>query len=86
MMNQYAPQPMTLSRRGRRELAWRLRHERGWTLARIGHRLGVKPAAVSGMLRRAAIAKLSLDTTQTVPHRVTVRRVRAMSLSSIFQA
>jgi len=36
-----------------RQLAWKLRHERGWTLRQIARRLGVKPPAVSRLLARA---------------------------------
>ena len=54
-----APDPTdtTLSRRSRRELAWTLRHRRGWEMARIGTRLGVKAAAVSRLLRREAAVR-----------------------------
>jgi hypothetical protein len=85
-MSERNAQPMTLGRRGRRDLAWALRHERGWTLERIGRRLGVKTAAVSRLLARATIAGPPLSAMKAAPRRIAVRRVRVMSLSSVFHA
>jgi IS30 family transposase len=83
MVNHNA-EPMTLSRHARRDLAWQLRHQQGWTLARIGRRLGVKTPAVSRLLRRAAMQEMRPAETGSAPRRIAARRVRAVSLSSVF--
>jgi len=85
-MDEYNAEPMTLSRRARRDLAWQLRHERGWTLARIGRRLGVKTPAVSRLLGRAAAARLPGATTRPALQRMAVRRICPVSLSNVFHA
>jgi hypothetical protein len=86
MSDKHETEQMTLSRHGRRELAWLLRQERGWTLARIGRRLGVKTPAVSRLLGRAANTEMSVANVLPLPRRIAVRRIRAMSLSSVFHA
>ena len=68
MIDERVAQRMTLSRRGRRDLAWQLRYEGGWTLVRIGRRLGVDRAAVSRLLRCAASAEQSTVSPRVTPH------------------
>jgi hypothetical protein len=84
MIDERTAQRMTLSRRGKRELAWQLRHERGWTLVRIGRRLGINPAAVSRLLQRVASAEQS-NVLPPVTPRLPPRWVHTKSLSSAFQ-
>lgn len=75
---------MSLSRRGRRDLAWQLRHERGWTMVRIGRRLGVNRAAVSRLLRRAASEKPPGARSHSSGRRAPPRFVHGRSLSATF--
>ncbi len=83
MIDTPSAERMRLNRRGRRDLAWKLRHERGWTLVRIGRRLGVSRAAVSRLLRRAALAEQSNVLPPATPQ-ITPRWVHTKSLESVF--
>lgn len=61
-------------------LAWKLRHERGWSLERIGRKFGVSRAAIGQMLRRTpSHAPLKPSTARW-------RVVRPFSLSDVFNA
>ena len=68
----------------RQKQAWTLRQERGWTLERIGRKLGIGKAAVSRLLDRAA-AREGVITTARAPV-LPVRTVRPISLSGVFNA
>jgi DNA-directed RNA polymerase specialized sigma24 family protein len=64
--------------------AWVMRYRYGWRLKKIALRLGTSHQAVSAILRRA-----QLRAGATEAHRITAfptrgRRVRAVSLSDVF--
>ena len=75
---------LALNRDARRELAWQLRYEHGWPVARIAARLRVKSPAISRLLQRAADSH-SLQTSGSIPSR-RPRPVRPFSLSQTFYA
>ena len=69
---------MTPSERQTR--AWHMRKNLGWTLERIGRKLGISRSAVSRLLDRARIEEgLALS----VVHSARRRRIRPISLSLI---
>lgn len=79
------------SRRSRRELAWALRHDRGWDLARIGARLGIKAPAVSRLLRREEHRRVAVVEEPVIgptdPRALSRRRaLKPLSLSESFNA
>lgn len=74
-----------LSRKARRQLAWRLREKHHWGLERIGARLGTSKAAVCHLLRREAANRSRRSTVATRPPGARRREsVRGYSLSSVF--
>ena len=71
----------TFSKHENRQVAWRLRHRRGWTLERIGRRLGVSAVAVSKLLARASERGAASTARATRP-----RLIRPLSLSAMADA
>ena len=75
-----------LNLQGRRQMAWRLRHDFNWTLERIGSRLGMCDSAIGAMLRREAEIR-SRSATWFLPTLSRRRqKLRAFSLSNVFNA
>ena len=66
----------------KQQLIWRLRHERGWTLRRIGQKLSINTPAACRLLRRAEMRYR--DSARPKPRgRPKARTVRPLSLSSV---
>lgn len=65
----------------RQRQAWHLRHELGWSLKRIGGKLGVSQSAASRLIARARIEAGLIRRRVPTPQR---RIIRSISLSSIY--
>lgn len=75
-----------LSRRGRRELAMRLRHDLNWPLRRIAARLDIGLPAVSRLLKRGVAEQRGVYPAPSPKRAARVRTIRPVSLSTVFQA
>ncbi len=67
----------------RRRLAWRLRHENGWTMQQIAVLFRVSRVAICHMLQREQRAA-ARQPGATRPARQTARLVYPVSLSSVY--
>jgi hypothetical protein len=83
MMNLRSDEIALLTYPCRRRLAWRLRHEDGWTMQRIAALFRVSRVAICHMLQREKRAAARLPAV-TRPVRQPARLIYPMSLSSVW--
>jgi DNA-binding Lrp family transcriptional regulator len=85
-MRQRQDELTRLNRRGRRELAMRLRYDLNWPLRRIAARLDIGLPAVSRLLKRAVAEKRGVVPSPSPRRAAPVRTIRPVSLATVFQA